>query len=146
MSHQFLPAYQYSKMHPIAETYPILHESQLFLPFQSEKRNNFQKKPLSIMPLLLCKAIHNIKQNIVPQMNFSSNILLFLFHIFGPDPEIIRFRYSELKNSKSYSRSILLRTKKGKKKREKKKTPVQLTEFRVVRIHPEILRRNDGRK
>lgn len=114
MSHQFLPAYQYSKMHPIAETYPILHESQLFLPFQSEKRNNFQKKPLSIMPLLLCKAIHNIKQNIVPQMNFSSNILLFLFHIF--DPEIIRFRYSEPKNSKSYSRSILLRTKRRKKK------------------------------
>lgn len=146
MSHQFLPAYQYSKMHPIAETYPILHESQLFLPFQSEKRNNFQKKPLSIMPLLLCKAIHNIKQNIVPQMNFSSNILLFLFHIFGPDPEIIRFRYSELKNSKSYSRSILLRTKRRKKKKRKKKTPVQLTEFRVVRIHPEILRRNDGRK
>lgn len=144
MSHQFLPAYQYSKMHPIAETYPILHESQLFLPFQSEKRNNFQKKPLSIMPLLLCKAIHNIKQNIVPQMNFSSSILLFLFHIF--DPEIIRFRYSEPKNSKSYSRSILLRTKRRKKKKRKKKTPVQLTEFRVVRIHPEILRRNDGRK
>lgn len=95
------------------------------------------------MPLLLCKAIHNIKQNIVPQMNFSSSILLFLFHIFGPDPEIIRFRYSEPKNSKSYSRSILLRTK---KKKRKKKTPVQLTEFRVVRIHPEILRRNDGRK
>lgn len=122
MSHQFLPAYQYSKMHPIAETYPILHESQLFLPFQSEKRNNFQKKPLSIMPLLLCKAIHNIKQNIVPQMNFSSNILLFLFHIFGPDPEIIRFRYSEPKNSKSYSPSILLRTKKRKKKEKKENT------------------------
>lgn len=96
-------------------------QSQLFLPFQSEKRNNFQKKPLSIMPLLLCKAIHNIKQNIVPQMNFSSNILLFLFHIF--DPEIIRFRYSESKNSKSYSRSILLRTKRRKKKREKRKHP-----------------------
>lgn len=30
MSHQFLPAYQYSKMHPIAETYPILHEWRLF--------------------------------------------------------------------------------------------------------------------
>lgn len=120
MSHQFLPTYQYSKMHPIAETYPILHESQLFLPFQSEKRNNFQKKPLSIMPLLLCKAIHNIKQNIVPQMNFSSSILLFLFHIF--DPEIIRFRYSESKNSKSYSRSILLRTKRRKKKEKKENT------------------------
>lgn len=74
------------------------------------------------MPLLLCKAIHNIKQNIVPQMNFSSSILLFLFHIFGPDPEIIRFRYSELKNSKSYSPSILLRTKKRKKKEKKENT------------------------
>lgn len=72
------------------------------------------------MPLLLCKAIHNIKQNIVPQMNFSSNILLFLFHIF--DPEIIRFRYSESKNSKSYSRSILLRTKRRKKKEKKENT------------------------
>lgn len=74
------------------------------------------------MPLLLCKAIHNIKQNIVPQMNFSSSILLFLFHIFGPDPEIIRFRYSEPKNSKSYSPSILLRTKKRKKKEKKENT------------------------
>lgn len=132
MSHQFLLAYQYSKMHQSwKHRHVILYytsSNYFYLKIKFNRRRGIIYKK-DTCPLCLFFSILNIIQDIVVvQINFSSNIVPF--HIFEGciDPEID----SKIQNLKirnlSLHRSFLVRKEKQNKK--KKKTPVQLTEIR----------------